>query len=127
MILSKEDKAHLDVAYSLGFIDSPSEDALLTRWKKYNSENHEFGPSHLCLEGYIEMEKTSFMLRYVKNDKGEISNDSIKIFYDENIDLFTRAEGDIFELFEVSEIIKKRIKEKEYFDYVERVLLQYNQ
>lgn len=127
MILSKEDKAHLDVAYSLGFIDSTSEAALLSRWKQYNSESHQFGPSYLCLEGYIEMEKTSFMLRYVKNAKSEISSDAIKIFYDENKDLFTRAEGDIFELFEVSEIIKKRIKEKEYFDYVERVLLQYNQ
>lgn len=127
MIISKEDKAHLDVAYSLGFIDSSSEAALINRWKLYNSVKHEFGPSYLDIEAYIEMEKTSFMLSFVNSDKNKISDDAIKTFYDNNKDLFTRAEGDSFDLYEVEDIIIKRIKEKEYFEYVERVLLQYNQ
>ena len=92
---------------------------------KYNEQKHEFGPAYLSLESYFEMEKTSFMLLYSRTNSRPIQDEEIINFYNSNQDLFTRADGDKFELAEVVEIIKKRIREEEYLDNVKRISLQY--
>ena len=73
------------------------------------------------------MEKTSFMLFYARNNAKAITDEEIIKYYNSNLDLFTRADGDSFELPELVEIIKKRIREEEYLDNVKRILLQYEE
>lgn len=125
MILTNIDKAHLKFASTLGYISSDDFAHLKARWAKYNEQKHEFGPAYLSLESYFEMEKTSFMLLYSRTNSKPIKDEEIINFYNSNQDLFTRADGDKFELPEVVEIIKKRIREEEYLDNVKRISLQY--
>ncbi len=125
MILTNIDKAHLKFASTLGYINNDDFAHLKARWAKYNEQIHEFGPAYLSLESYFEMEKTSFMLLYSRTNSRPINDEEIISFYNSNQDLFTRADGDKFELPEVVEIIKKRIREKEYLDNVKRISLQY--
>lgn len=125
MILTNIDKAHLKLASNLGYINNDDFAHLKARWAKYNEQKHEFGPAYLSLESYFEMEKTSFMLLYSRTNSKPIQDEEIINFYNSNQDLFTRADGDKFELAEVVEIIKKRIREEEYLDNVKRISLQY--
>ena len=127
MTLTNIDKAHLKFAATLGYIDSDDFAHLKQRWARYNEQEHEFGPEYLSLEAYLEMEKTSFMLLYSRTNSRPIQDEEIINFYNSNQDLFTRADGDKFELAEVVEIIKKRIREEEYLDNVKRILLQYEE
>ena len=125
MILTNIDKAHLKLASNLGYINNDDFAHLKARWAKYNEQKHELGPAYLSLESYFEMEKTSFMLLYSRTNSRPIQDEEIINFYNSNQDLFTRADGDKFELAEVVEIIKKRIREEEYLDNVKRISLQY--
>ena len=127
MTLTNIDKAHLKFAATLGYIDSDDFAHLEQRWARYNEQEHEFGPEYLSLEAYLEMEKTSFMLFYARNNAKAITDEEIIKYYNSNLDLFTRADGDSFELPELVEIIKKRIREEEYLDNVKRILLQYEE
>ena len=127
MILTNIDKAHLKFASTLGCINNDDFAHLKARWAKYNEQIHEFGPAYLSLESYFEMEKTSFMLFYARNNAKAITDEEIIKYYNSNLDLFTRADGDSFELPELVQIIKKRIREEEYLDNAKRILLQYEE
>lgn len=123
-------QAELVFAYRLGLISSPLEEDREKRWKEYSSSDHEFGPSHMSWEAFQEAESTffmtSFVLGRVKNHEYRmITDEDLSSFYSENMDLFTRAEGDLFAFEEVRDIIIKRLREREYMENVEALALQH--
>lgn len=124
------EEAELVFAYQLALISSPSKDARTKRWEEYNSASHEYGPAFLSEEAFREAESTdfitSFVLGKVKNHTFRtITDDDVRTYYRENADLFTRAEGDPFAPEEVSDIIIKRLREREYRENVEAISLQH--
>ena len=123
-------QAELVFAYRLGLISSPLEEDREKRWKEYSSSDHEFGPSCMSWEAFQEAESTffmtSFVLGRVKNHEYRMITDGdLSSFYSENMDLFTRAEGDLFAFEEVRDIIIKRLREREYTENVEALALQH--
>lgn len=134
----KEVRAKLQIAVWMGMISSSEFSALEERRKQKNElikgklaeGDIVYGVRYYTPAMYLQYELTRFKLDFtVYQEKNigpyvlhEITEEEKKIFYDENRDLFTRYWGDSFGYEEVSMIIEKRLKEREYEKIVQNIL-----
>ncbi|MGN1142091.1 MAG: hypothetical protein ACI4TF_12885 [Oliverpabstia sp.] len=136
-----EVQAKLQIATWMGVIDTPDLDAVEVRRKQKNDsikaklEKGEivYGLTHYTPSMYLQYELTRFKLDFTvyKGEKvgpypyQEFKEEEKRAFYENNPDLFTRYFGDSFGYEEVSMIIEKRLKEKEYESIVQDLLCKY--
>lgn len=132
-------RACLIFAKRLGLIDDDSLDASAKRCDEKNEkrakmlENGEvfYGLSHFEPFQYLEHELTQFRLDFVsESDKiknytfAEITRKDAKAYYKANKDLFTRYSGDRFTFRETVMIVKKKMREEEYNNEINKILCQ---
>lgn len=128
MILTAFQEAEIEFMRRTGFITERPE----SLWRKDRRERikGERGPARLNYYLFLETLLTSFRLAFVlRDDKisypyAEIAKEETDRFWNNNRNLFTRYNGDSFEKDEVINIICKRLREKEYLENVEKILLQ---
>lgn len=122
--------AQLKIAAWMGLIPSADPEAVEERRRQKNAEIERriavgevvYGLTHYTPAVYQQYELTRFKLDYTvyKGERvgdypyTEIAEEQKRTFYDENRDLFTRYFGDSFRYDEVSMIIEKRLREREY-------------
>lgn len=81
---------------------------------------------------YLQYELTRFRLEFALpskkvRDSGycpEITEAQKRTFYQENQDLLTRAQGDLFSYEEIEAVIEKRLREAAYDRLVQDILCQ---
>ena len=136
-----EVQAKLQIATWMGVIDTPNLDAVEVRRKQKNDSINAklakgetvYGLTHYTPSMYLQYELTRFKLDFTvyKGEKigtypyQEFPEEEKRAFYENNPDLFTRYFGDSFGYEEVSMIIEKRLKEKEYESIVQDLLCKY--
>ena len=136
-----EVQAKLQIATWMGVIDTPNLDAVEVRRKQKNDSikaklakgETVYGLTHYTPSMYLQYELTRFKLDFTvyKGEKivtypyQEFPEEEKRAFYENNPDLFTRYFGDSFGYEEVSMIIEKRLKEKEYESIVQDLLCKY--
>lgn len=128
MMLTPFQEAEIEFMRRTGFITERP----VSLWRKDKRERMkgERGPARLNYYLFLETLLTSFRLAFVlRDDKisypyAEIAKEETDRFWNNNRDLFTRYNGDSFEKDEVMDIICKRLREKEYLENVEKILLQ---
>ncbi|MGN0448594.1 MAG: hypothetical protein ACI4GC_08620 [Acutalibacteraceae bacterium] len=132
--------ACLEFAKKLGLIDDSSLDALKLRCEAENAKSREklengetvYGLTEFPFAVYLDYELTRFKLDFA-SEKEEIkkvysytpiTKKDKKTFYKNNLDLFTRYNGDKFRFREVAMIIEKKIREEEYENEINNILRQ---
>lgn len=132
--------ACLAFAKRLGLIDDDSLDAVKIRCENENKKREEklksneavYGVTHFSVPAYLQYELTRFKLDFASEKEEikriysykEISFTEKKAFFEDNADLFTRYNGDMFSFGEVETVIEKRIREAEYENEIENILCQ---
>lgn len=105
-----------DMAYS----DSAMLIKNVNNYESLKDDGIVYGLTSYSRQAYLRYELTRFRLAFiseadnVKYDYAPISEADMRKFYEENAELFTRANGDSFDFDEVKLIIKKKIRELEY-------------
>ena len=146
-------EAELELAVSLGLIGQAGFDALEQRRLQKNEENRRrvsrrnpdeenrrkkaagevfYGPCSFTRPMYLQYELTRFRLEFALpsrtvRDSGycpEITEAQKRTFYQENQDLLTRAQGDLFSYEEIEAVIEKRLREAAYDRLVQDILCQ---
>lgn len=103
----------------ISLLEDNSDEYLKKLYKKECFKRKKYGISKPSYEMFLEMLETEKRLNFVLreceiNYKYEkIDEERIEAYYKENIDLFTRYNGDLFSLSEVKSIIIKKIREEE--------------
>ena len=129
-----------EFAKRIGCIQDTSWAALEERRIQKNNDNlqkKQSGEIYYGLEeynkiAYLGYELASFRLDFVsmapyickKYEYQPITREMVEAYYKNNPKLFVRADGDSFTLEEVEEIIKKRLRQKEYEENVKNILCQ---
>ena len=132
--------ASLLFAQKLGLIDNCLLTAVEQRRQEENQKRQKvlergeilYGPVEYSPIAYLQQELTGFRLDYVSESEKiadrqvfrPISQEETRQFYEENADLFTRYQGDAFAYEDVEEIIRKKIREKDYEDGIKDILCQ---
>lgn len=132
--------ACLEFAKKLGLIDDSSLDALKLRCEAENAKRREklengetvYGLTEFPLAVYLDYELTRFKLDFASEKEeikkvysyASITKKDKKTFYKNNLDLFTRYNGDKFRFREVAMIIEKKIREEEYENEINNILRQ---
>ena len=91
-----------------------------------------YGPCSSTRPMYLQYELTRFRLEFALpskkvRDSGycpEITEAQKRTFYQENQDLLTRAQGDLFSYEEIEAVIEKRLREAAYDRLVQDILCQ---
>lgn len=138
MMTEKELEARLQIAAWMGTVTEPGIQAQEERRKQKNAEIREklergeivYGARYYTPAMYREYELTGIKLDFTVYSGEKLGPYTLhpvteaekRAFYEENPDLFTRFEGDSFGYGEVSMIIEKRLKEKEYENIVQDIL-----
>lgn len=134
----REVQAKLQIAVWMGLISGPDLRLVEERRLKKNETIRKaltegkpvYGVRYYTPPMYLQYELTRFKLDFTVY-KGnhiepyvlhEITGKEKKAFYDGNRDLFTRYWGDSFDYEEVSMIIEKRLREREYEKIVQNIL-----
>lgn len=132
-------KACLIFAKRIGLIDDDSLEASAKRCEDENAkrakmiENGDvfYGLTHFEPFQYLQHELTQFKLDFVSESDRiknysfkEISKQDAKAYYKANKDLFTRYAGDKFYFREVVMIVKKKMREEEYDNEINKILCQ---
>ena len=115
-------------------------EGLETRRQKHNEELRRmeqegqrfYGPHYFSAPAYLQYELTRFRLEFslpsrTVRDSGycpEITEAQKRTFYQENQDLLTRAQGDLFSYEEIEAVIEKRLREAAYDRLVQDILCQ---
>ncbi len=128
MSLTPFEKAEIEFSRRTNFLKV----GLKELWKKDQRERKKGkrGPRSLEYSLFVETFLTSFRLAFVLRDERinypykELTDGEIDEYWNNNRALFTRYEGDSFREDEVIDIIAKRLREKEYRENVEKILLQ---
>ena len=128
MSLNAHQKAEIEFSRRTNFLNED----LRSLWKKDQKERKkgERGPRSLSYPIFLETFLTQFRLAFVLRDERidysykELTDEEIDDYWRNNRDLFTRYDGDSFRENEVRTVIAKRIREKEYLENVEKILLQ---
>lgn len=128
MSLTPFEKAEIEFARRTQFLNED----LHILWKKDQKERKkgERGPRSLSYPLFLETFLTSFRLAFVLRDERvqylyrELTEEAVDAYWNDNRDLFTRYDGDSFNENEVKTVIAKRLREKEYLENVEKILLQ---
>lgn len=115
-------EAELELAVSLGLIGQAGFDALEQRRLQKTKKTAEkscrrsfYGPCSFTRPMYLQYELTRFRLEFALpsrtvRDSGycpEITEAQKRTFYQENQDLLTRAQGDLFSYEEIEAVIEK--------------------
>ena len=132
--------ANLTFAKQLGLIDDDSLAAAEERCRLENARRGEklaagkvvYGLTAYPLPAYLQYELTRFRLEFALpsrtvRDSGycpEITEAQKRTFYQENQDLLTRAQGDLFSYEEIEAVIEKRLREAAYDRLVQDILCQ---
>lgn len=133
-------EAELWLAVLLGLIGQAGFEALEQRRLQKNEENRRkeaagevfYGPCSFTRPMYLQYELTRFRLEFALpsrtiRDSGycpEITEAQKRAFYQENQDLLTRAQGDLFSYEEIEAVIEKRLREAAYDRLVQDILCQ---
>lgn len=133
-------EAELRLAAQLKLIGREGFEALEQRRLQKNEENRQkeaagevfYGPRCFSRPMYLQYELTRFRLDFARasktvRDSGycpEITEAQKRAFYQENQDLLTRAQGDLFSYEEVEAVIEKRLREEAYDRLVQDILRQ---
>ena len=128
------------LAHRMGLIEDPSMEGLKARRQKHNEELRRmeqegqrfYGPHYFSAPAYLQYELTRFRLEFALpsrtvRDSGycpEITEAHKRTFYQENQDLLTRAQGDLFSYEEIEAVIEKRLREAAYDRLVQDILCQ---
>ena len=116
----------LAVAFRLGMLPSPSLAALLSSRPE---EEGEYG-ARLSETGWLIHSLNMLRLRYANEDAGikhsfrPISRAQMEEWYKSNSDLFTRYEGDSFDFEEVTDVVRKRMREEEWEGLIDEMACQ---
>lgn len=142
--LTKEEfiKAHaeLRLATRMGFIADFGISSLKQRCEEKNKENKKaieageavYGCVEFSYASYLQHELTTFRLDFACKNK-EIADKHYEVsfsekerikFYNDNLDLFKRAEGDLFTFEEVETIVEKKMREEAYEQFVQNILCE---
>ncbi|MGN0306724.1 MAG: hypothetical protein ACI4DN_00765 [Lachnospiraceae bacterium] len=129
--------AKLKAATDFGFIAEESLEAMEIRRKEHNQKIKKeleegkiiYGMTHFSPPAYLQYELTRFRLDFVSQKAQNyqyacITEQEKKAFFRENRELFQRCEGDYFLFEDVDAVIEKRIREEEYYRYVQNLLCQ---
>lgn len=138
----KEAGAALTLAKQLGLIETDTLEAVEARRKCRNEENQRrmegqepvYGPVSYSPAAYLQYELIGFLMDFVAGAEEikqnytyrTITETDKRKFYEENPDLFTRYEGDLFSYEESELIIEKRLREAEYDALIQNILCQSN-
>lgn len=139
--LSSEDvlkaKATMIAAKHLGFIEEDSFAAMEQRCLSFNEENQKrkangnivYGVLNYSFSAYLQYELTLFKLDFLSGKAKDYSYQKIteeakRDFFEKNQDLFTDYEYKNYEYDDVKEVVEKRIREEEYYEYIEDILCQ---
>lgn len=130
--------ACLEFAKKLGLIESEKLEDVIIRCNKENEKRGQmldigetvYGITHFTPVMYLDYELTRFKLDFVSEKESikkhynykEISKKDKKLFYKNNMDLFTRYAGDKFRFSELQMIIEKKIREEEYENEIKNIL-----
>lgn len=128
MSLTPFEKAEIEFSRRTNFL----KEGLTQLWKKDQRERKKGkrGPRSLSYLLFVETFLTSFRLAFVLRDERidypyrELTQEKIDNYWNNNRDLFTRSGGDSFTKDEVETVIRKRLREEEYKENVEKILLQ---
>ncbi len=128
MSLTPFEKAEIEFSRRTNFL----KEGLTQLWKKDQRERKKGkrGPRSLSYLLFVETFLTSFRLAFVLRDERidypyrELTQEEIDNYWNNNRDLFTRSGGDSFTKDEVETVIRKRLREEEYKENVEKILLQ---
>lgn len=141
LCLSQEEftmaQAQLRAAVNFGFIEEADIDAISQRCQKHNRKIEDrlaggevvYGLTHFSLPAYLQYELTRFRLDFIEG-KAEnyeymvITKAHRRKFYQDNPELFKRCAGDYFAYEDVEAVIEKRLREEEYYRYVQNLLCQ---
>lgn len=139
--LSKEEfslvQAKLKAAVEFGFISEDDPDAIVWRCQEHNRSIEDrlnkgeviYGMTCFSLPAYLQYELTRFRLDFVEGKAKNyaykpITDEDKRGFYQENQELFKRCLGDYFAYEDAESVIEKRIREEEYYSYVQNILCQ---
>ena len=139
--LSREElrlvQAKLKAAVNFGFISEAGLDAIEFRCQEHNRRIANrlvagevvYGLTHFSLPAYLQYELTRFRLDFVEGKAGNydymvITEAHRRRFYQDNPEMFKRCIGDYFAFEDVEAVIEKRIREEEYYRYVQNLLCQ---
>ncbi len=121
--------AEIEFARRMGFLTKDLKSIWLEEKRKRSGGAYGIEGGKLTYDIFLEMFLTSFRLAFVLRDKSinypyrELDEEDIETYWNNNRSLFTRYNGDSFELEEVRTVIAKRIREEEYERNVEEILL----
>lgn len=114
----KRVKAELEVAFNLGFLDSPKFEDFLVLYEVERERRAAYGSSFNSFESFeitvLSTFRAFFSEGAAKYDYKEIGDDDIERYFSSNQDLFTRYFGEPFTLDECRDVVIKRIREEEY-------------
>lgn len=134
----KQVNACLKAAVCFGFVEKEGLNEVILRCQKHNCDIKEkleqgetvYGVTHFTYPAYLQYELTRFRLDFVSGKAQNYSYASITPeekmdFYKNNMDLFRRDVGNCFAYEDVEAVIEKRIREEEYYQYVQKLLCQF--
>ena len=130
-------KATLIAAKQFGFIEEDGFAAMEQRCRKKNQWNEKklkekeivYGVTEYSYTVYLQQELTEFKLDFLSGKAenytyGKITEEAKRDFYIKNQDLFTDYDYKKYEYDDVREVVEKRIREEEYYGYIEDILCQ---
>lgn len=130
-------KACLIFAKRIGLLEDDSLEASAKRCEAENEKRAEllekgeivYGLTHFEPFQFLQYELTQQRLDFVSEKAknysyAEITKKQAKEYYKANKDLFTRYSGDKFRFREVETIIKKKMREEEYDNEINKILCQ---
>lgn len=119
-------EAEYRVACELGFIDVSDFKEILELYDSVKGLTPYYGAPVVNQTAYFLKQLVMFKLLYVGGcahcGYREITASEIEGYFDSNRDLFTRYFGESFTLEEVSDVIRKRIREEDYEKLVHKQL-----
>ncbi len=122
-------EAEIRFAERTGFLKNDLNTLWLEERKRRSEGTYGIEGEKLEYDVFLEMFLTSFRLAFALRDDrinypySELDDEDIESYWKNNRDLFTRYNGDSFEMEDVKDVIAKRIREEEYRRNVEEILL----
>ena len=113
------------LAHKLGLLETPSMEGFEARRQAHNRmlkklEQDEWTRLKVdCVQPSEAVRKTGLCPEFTEAEK--------RAFYEQNMDLFGRYDGDFFTYEEVAQIIEKRLREDAYDKLIENVLREFEE
>ena len=137
----REAEGALRLAYQLGLLEDPSMKGLEVRRRRHNEKLQQmeqaqevfYGPRYFSAPAYLQYELTRLKLDFVQPSEAvkktgvcpDFTEQQKRMFYEQNMDLFGRYQGDFFSYEEVAQMIEKRLREDAYDRLVQNLLCEH--